>query len=100
VPTLQTIFGEFGTVVDVVAKRSLKRKGQAFVVFDNVESATRAIDDAQGFELFGKPMALEYARMPSDALVKLQGNEEDFEKHKRRRVAEKGSAPRRPRGRG
>jgi hypothetical protein len=44
----------------------------------------------QGFELFGKPMGLEYARMPSDALVKLQGSDEDFEKHKRRRVAEKG----------
>ena len=89
-PTLRTLFSEFGTVVDVVAKRSLKRKGQAFVVFDAVESATRAIDDAQGFELFGKPMVLEYARMPSDALVKLQGGEKEFEQHKRRRVAEKG----------
>jgi len=89
VPTLHTLFSEFGTVLDVVAKRSLKRKGQAFVVFDSVEAAQRAIEDVQGFELFNKPLALEYARMPSDALVRLQGSEKDFEKHKRRRLAEK-----------
>jgi RNA recognition motif-containing protein len=78
-------------VLEVVAKSSLKRKGQAFVVFDDVDAATRAIDDTQGFELFGRPMALEYARMPSDALVRLQGDDKAFELHKRRRVAEKGA---------
>jgi RNA recognition motif-containing protein len=87
---LREIFGEFGNIIDIVAKQSLKRKGQAFIVYDDVESATRAIEEIQGFELFDKPMTLEYARTKSDATVKLEGNEDEFEQHKRRRLAEKG----------
>jgi U2 small nuclear ribonucleoprotein B'' len=68
----------------------LKAKGQAFIVFEDVESATKAIDDVQGFELFGKEMKIAYARSRSDASVKREGTEEDFEVHKRRRLAEKG----------
>lgn len=35
-------------------------------------------------------MKLDYARTRSDAIVKREGNEEDFEAHKRHRLAEKG----------
>lgn len=59
-----------------------------------MESATKAIEEVQGFEVFGKEMRLEYARTRSDAFVKRlaeeQGDGELFEGHKRRRVAEKG----------
>lgn len=43
----------------------------------------------QGFELFDKPMKLEYAKTKSDATVKSGEDEEEFEAHKRRRLAEK-----------
>ncbi|KAF9870857.1 putative RNA recognition domain-containing protein [Colletotrichum karsti] len=88
---LLQIFSEYGNVLDVVAKTNLKAKGQAFVVFDNPESARKAIDEVQGFELFDKPMQLALARTRSDATVKTTGNEEEFELHKRRRLAEKGT---------
>lgn len=87
---LREIFSEYGNIIDIVAKKSLKAKGQAFVVFDDTESATQAIDEIQGFELFEKPMVLDYAKTWSDAAVKLQGSEEDYEAHKRKRLAEKG----------
>jgi len=58
-------------------------------VFENVESAQKAIDEVQGFELFEKPMQLAYAKTRSDATVKKSGDEEEFEVHKRRRLAEK-----------
>lgn len=45
----------------------------------------------QGFELFEKPMHLALARTRSDATVKTTGNDDEFEHHKRRRLAEKGS---------
>lgn len=67
----------------------MKAKGQAFVVFDSVESAQKAIDEIQGFELFDKPMQLAFAKTRSDATVKRTGDEEEFESHKRRRLAEK-----------
>ena len=84
------IFSEYGNVIDLVAKTNLKAKGQAFVVFDDPEAAGRAIKEIQGFELFDKPMVLDYARTRSDATVLKQGSTEDFEAHKRKRLAEKG----------
>ncbi|KAI9822825.1 MAG: hypothetical protein M1826_000404 [Phylliscum demangeonii] len=86
---LAEIFSEYGTIVDLVAKRNLRARGQAFIVFDTVEAAERAIDEVQGFELFEKPMVLDFARARSDATVKSSGNEEEFEAHKRKRLAEK-----------
>jgi RNA recognition motif-containing protein len=90
--SLEEIFGEYGTILEIVAKRSLKRKGQAFIVFDNAESAATAIEEVQGFELFDKPMSLAFARTKSDATVKQEGSAEDFEQHKRKRLAEKGTS--------
>jgi RNA recognition motif-containing protein len=72
-----------------VAKTNLKAKGQAFVVFDNPESAQMAVEEVHGFEIFDKPMKVALARMRSDATVKLLGNDEELEQHKRRRMAEK-----------
>ena len=60
------------------------------MVFDTIEAAEKAIREVQGFSLFEKPMVLQFARTKSDATVKMVGNEEELEAHKRRRVAEKG----------
>ncbi len=59
-------------------------------MFDEVEAAERAINEIQGFELFDKPMRLDYAKTKSDAIVQREGNPDEFETHKRRRLAEKG----------
>lgn len=69
----------------------MKAKGQAFIVFDSVEGAQKAIEEVQGFELFDKPMQLAFAKTRSDATVKRTGDEHEFENHKRRRLAEKGT---------
>lgn len=89
VEALTEIFSEYGTIVDVVAKRNLKAKGQAFIVFDNADSAAKAIEEVQGFELFGKEMRLDFARTRSDATVKAQEGETGLERWKRGRLAEK-----------
>ncbi|KAJ9155068.1 RNA recognition domain-containing protein [Pleurostoma richardsiae] len=86
---LLDVFSEYGSVIDIVAKTNLKAKGQAFIVFESPESAQQAIEELQGFDLFGKPMQVALARTRSDATVKKSGNEEEFEAHRRRRVAEK-----------
>ncbi|KAK4126066.1 RNA-binding domain-containing protein [Parathielavia appendiculata] len=86
---LHTIFSEYGNVIDIVAKTNLKAKGQAFVVFDKPESAQAAVEELQGFELFDKPMHVALARTRSDATVAQTGNEEEFDAHKRRRMAER-----------
>jgi RNA recognition motif-containing protein len=87
--TLHHIFSEYGTVIDIIAKSSLKSKGQAFVVFDRPDSAIAAVEDVNGFEIFDKPMRIAMAKTRSDATVKLLGIDDDFEHHRRRRLAEK-----------
>ncbi|CAG1981127.1 unnamed protein product [Fusarium graminearum] len=90
VDALRTIFSEFGNVVDIVAKKNLRAKGQAFIVYDNAESAQEAIEEINGFDLFDKPMKLALARSRSDKTVELTGSQEELENHKRHRQAEKG----------
>ena len=87
---LEEIFSEYGTILEVVAKTNLKAKGQAFIVFDNVDSATRAIEEINGFDIFDKPMILDYAKTRSDATVQREGGSDELEAHKRKRLAEKG----------
>ncbi|KAI6781761.1 U1 small nuclear ribonucleoprotein-like protein [Emericellopsis cladophorae] len=89
VESLRALFSEFGNVVDVVAKQNLKAKGQAFVVFDNAQSAQDAVEEIQGFYLFDKPMKVAMARTRSDKTVELNGSAEEVESHKRHRQAEK-----------
>ncbi|KAK5059706.1 hypothetical protein LTR84_009589 [Exophiala bonariae] len=86
---LTEIFSEFGNIIDLVAKTNLKAKGQAFIVFDNPEDAATAIEEVNGFELFDKPMQLEFARTRSDATVLKEDGEPGLEKWKRTRLAEK-----------
>ncbi|KAI5785581.1 hypothetical protein DFH27DRAFT_264137 [Peziza echinospora] len=87
--TLESIFSQYGTIVDIVAKKNLRAKGQAFIVFDTIEAAEKAIREVQGFSLFDKPMVLQFAKTKSDATIKMTGSEEDLEMHKKRRIAEK-----------
>ncbi|KAG6042600.1 hypothetical protein E4U17_001362 [Claviceps sp. LM77 group G4] len=86
---LRTLFSEFGTVVDIVAKKNLKAKGQAFIVYDDPANAKSAIDELQGFKLFDKPMRLSLAKSRSDKSVEIASSSEVYELYKRNRLAEK-----------
>ncbi|KAK5449948.1 hypothetical protein LTS15_008521 [Exophiala xenobiotica] len=86
---LTEIFSEYGNIIDLVAKKNLKAKGQAFVVFENPDDAAKAIEEINGFELFDKPMQLDFARTRSDATVLKQEGDQGLEKWKRARLAEK-----------
>lgn len=86
---LTEIFSEYGTIIDIIAKTNLKSKGQAFIVFEDVESAAKAIEEVQGFEIFGKEMKLDFAKTRSDATVMKEEGDAGLEKFKRGRLAEK-----------
>ena len=88
ISALNEVFSEFGNVIDVNAKTHLKAKGQAFITFDNQESAAAAIEDLNGFVLFTKPMVCAFARMKSDVTVKREGDSQQLETHIRHRRAE------------
>lgn len=54
--SLYAIFSQFGVILDILAKKSLKMRGQAFVVFKEIASATNALRAMQGFPFYDKPM--------------------------------------------
>ena len=53
---LYTLFTTYGTVLDVVALKTMKMRGQAHIVFRDVNSAGAAMRALQGFNLLGKEM--------------------------------------------
>ena len=54
--SLYAIFSQFGPIMDIVALKTLKMRGQAFVVFREISSATNALRSMQGFPFYDKPM--------------------------------------------
>ena len=54
--SLYAIFSQFGQILDIVALKTLKMRGQAFVIFKEVTSATNALRGMQGFPFYDKPM--------------------------------------------
>ncbi|PFH55257.1 hypothetical protein XA68_10258 [Ophiocordyceps unilateralis] len=86
---LKSVFSEIGTVVDIVVKKNLRARGQAFVVFERSEDAENAISEMDSFELFGKAMKLAMARTRSDKSVEMKCTHDDLAVHKRHRQAEK-----------
>lgn len=64
-------------------------RGQAFVVFETLDSAKVAVKEMAGKELFEKPMNVHYAKEQSDATVQRQGNEAELDSHKKQRLSRK-----------
>ncbi|KAL6208201.1 hypothetical protein ACLB2K_014327 [Fragaria x ananassa] len=81
--TLHAMFSQFGKVLDVLAFKTLKHKGQAWVVFEDVSSATNAIRQMQSFPFYDKPMKIQYAKTKSDIIAKADGTFVPRERRKR-----------------
>lgn len=58
--SLYAIFSQFGQILDIVALKTLKMRGQAFVIFKEIASATNALRSMQGFPFYDKPMVSVY----------------------------------------
>lgn len=54
--SLYAIFSQFGQILDIVALKTLKMRGQAFVIFKEIQSSTNALRSMQGFPFYDKPM--------------------------------------------
>ena len=102
--SLEALFSTFGPVLSIVAHKNLRMRGQAFVSFQDKDTATRAMKEVSGFPLYGKSMVcaarltqrVSYARTPSDSVVAPPGGapgtseaEQALEAHKAARLAQK-----------
>eukprot|EP00051_Salpingoeca_urceolata_P029727 m.7236 g.7236 ORF g.7236 m.7236 type:complete len:233 (-) comp2868_c0_seq2:264-962(-) len=70
--SLYALYSQFGPILDVVALKTIKMRGQAFVVFRDIADASNALRGTQGYVFYGKPMAVAYAKEKSNVLTKGQ----------------------------
>lgn len=52
--SLYTLFLTYGEILDIVIMKKDKMRGQAFVVFDDIASATAALKSLNGFSFYEK----------------------------------------------
>jgi len=85
---LYLLFCQFGPLMDVVALKTQRMRGQAFVVFQDVSAATTAMRQLQGLPFFEKPLKIQYGKTKSDAVARLDGTY-SAKKRRERKVKER-----------
>lgn len=53
---LYTLFATHGHILDIVALKTAKMRGQAHIVYRNVQESTQAMQTLQGVEFLGKEL--------------------------------------------
>lgn len=94
--SLYAIFSQFGPILDIIALKTLKMRGQAFVAFKEINAASEALRSMQGFPFFDKPMRIQYAKEDSDAVAKLKGTFVERQKKPVERMQPKKKVPKNP----
>ncbi|KAJ0300702.1 hypothetical protein COL5a_006597 [Colletotrichum fioriniae] len=70
---LYLLFSTYGPVLDIVAMKTMKMRGQAHITFRDIQTATQAMRSLEGFEFLGRPLNVQYAKSKSDFVAKLDG---------------------------
>lgn len=85
--SLYAVFSQYGRILDVVALKTEKLRGQAWVVFSEITAASNAVRHMQNFSFYDKPMRLQYAKTKSDCVKteeeKKKKNEEKSDKKRK-----------------
>lgn len=71
--SLYALFSQYGRILDIVALKTIKLRGQAWLVFSEVTAASNAVRQMQNFPFYDKPMRIQYAKAKSDCVAKEDG---------------------------
>ena len=52
------LFSPYGDILEIYTKRNNLMRGQAFIIFRDLNSATQAKQSLDGNKIFGKPMVI------------------------------------------
>ncbi|KAJ7904462.1 hypothetical protein B0H14DRAFT_2662967 [Mycena olivaceomarginata] len=64
---LHALFTTYGKIIDVVASKNQRMRGQAFLVFADLAGATTAMRALEGMVFYDKPLRIAYAKSKSYA---------------------------------
>ncbi|KAF2644358.1 U2 small nuclear ribonucleoprotein B [Massarina eburnea CBS 473.64] len=70
---LYMLFATYGVILDIVALKTPRMRGQAHVVFRDTDSSTQAMRALDGFNFFGKDITIYYGKGRSNVIPKLAG---------------------------
>lgn len=73
---LYIYFSTYGKVLDVVALRNEKMRGQAFVVFKDLSTSTAALRKENGRAFAGRALKIQYAQSKSFATIESESGKE------------------------
>lgn len=73
---LYSYFSRYGKVLDVIALKNSRMRGQAFVVFKDLATSTAALRKEDGRSFAGKAMRIQYARGKSYATISQESGKE------------------------
>lgn len=94
--SLYCLFSQFGRILDVVALKTPKLRGQAWICFSEITAASNAVRQMQNFPFYDKPIRIQYAKAKSDCISKAEGT--FVPKEKKKKQEEKADRKRRPEG--
>ncbi|KAL2928016.1 U2B'': U2 small nuclear ribonucleoprotein B'' [Bienertia sinuspersici] len=81
--SLYSLFSQFGRILDVVALKTPKLRGQAWICFSEITAASNAVRQMQNFPFYDKPIRIQYAKTKSDCIAKAEGTFVPKEKKKK-----------------
>ncbi|WBW70946.1 U2 snRNP-associated protein Msl1 [Schizosaccharomyces osmophilus] len=73
--SLYVLFSTYGTVVDIIALKTPKMRGQAHIVFYDASAAAIAMKALKNTQFFGKEMRIDYAKTQSKMVERIYGSE-------------------------
>ena len=96
---LYYLFSQYGDVLEINIRKSKKMRGQAFIVYKDINEATRAKVSLNNFLFLGSRINVDYAKAKSDLIVKIKGQQNNLEyqlsgtyiSRKRKRMKEYGN---------
>ncbi|KAI9264868.1 hypothetical protein BDA99DRAFT_507118 [Phascolomyces articulosus] len=71
--SLYHLFVTYGMILDIVTKKANEMREQAFIVYEDVVSATAAKRGLDGFNFYDRPLKIVYAKTKSYAVAKEDG---------------------------
>eukprot|EP00124_Ichthyophonus_hoferi_P000705 Ihof_evm4s28 gene=Ihof_evmTU4s28 len=71
--SLYGLFSQYGPILDVIALKTPKCRGQAWVAFKDVSAASKSMFGLQGFVFYDRPLKLYYSTNKSNSVARMDG---------------------------
>ncbi|CEG48465.1 u1 small nuclear ribonucleoprotein a [Plasmopara halstedii] len=81
--TLYATLSQHGKILEIVMGHARRLRGQAWVTFDDIPSASNAVRAVNGTILFEKPVVIHFAKEKADVIARREGTFVPREKRKR-----------------